>query len=43
MLDQILRERALDKDETGELVITGADVQQLSDILAGRVPGSEPE
>jgi hypothetical protein len=31
------------KDETGELVITGADVQQLTDILAGRVPGSEPE
>ena len=29
------------KDETGELVITGADVQQLTDILAGRVPGSE--
>jgi hypothetical protein len=24
-------------------VITGADVQQLTDILAGRVPGSEPE
>jgi hypothetical protein len=31
------------KDETGELVITGADVQQLTDILAGRVPGSEAE
>ena len=31
------------KDETGELVISGADVQQLTDILAGRVPGSEPE
>ena len=31
------------KDETGELVITGADVQQLTDILAGRVPGSEDE
>ena len=31
------------KDETGELVITGADVQQLTDILAGRVPGSESE
>jgi hypothetical protein len=31
------------KDETGELVITGADVQQLTDILAGRVPGTEPE
>ena len=26
------------KDENGELVITGADVQQLTDILAGRVP-----
>jgi hypothetical protein len=25
------------KDETGELVITGADVQQLTDILSGRV------
>jgi hypothetical protein len=24
------------KDETGELVITGADVQQLTDILSGR-------
>jgi cardiolipin synthase len=31
------------KDETGELVITGADVQQLTDILAGRVPGAESE
>ena len=31
------------KDETGELVITGADVQQLTDIRAGRVPGSEGE
>ena len=31
------------KDETGELVISGADVQQLTDILAGRVPGNEPE
>jgi hypothetical protein len=28
------------KDESGELVITGADVQQLSDILAGRVPAA---
>ena len=28
------------KDESGELVITGADVQQLPDILAGRIsPG----
>jgi hypothetical protein len=25
------------KDESGELVISGADVQQLTDILAGRV------
>ena len=25
------------KDEGGELVITGADVQQLTDILSGRV------
>ena len=31
------------KDETGELVITGADVQQLTDILAGRVPGTDSE
>jgi len=31
------------KDETGELIISGADVQQLTDILAGRVPASEPE
>ena len=31
------------KDETGELVISGADVQQLTDILAGRVPANEPE
>jgi hypothetical protein len=31
------------KDETGELVISGADVQQLTDILAGRVPATEPE
>ena len=30
------------KDETGELVISGADVQQLTDILAGRVPANEP-
>jgi hypothetical protein len=27
------------KDESGELGITGADVQRLTDILAGRVPG----
>jgi hypothetical protein len=25
------------KDEGGELIITGADVQQLTDILSGRV------
>ena len=31
------------KDETGELIISGADVQQLTDILAGRVPATEPE
>jgi hypothetical protein len=31
------------KDETGELVISGADVQQLTDILAGRVPANDPE
>ncbi len=31
------------KDETGELVISGADVQQLTDILAGRVPAAESE
>ena len=36
------------KDESGELVISGADVQQLTDILAGRVPvadgdDAEPE
>jgi hypothetical protein len=24
-------------------VITGADVQQLTDILAGRVPASDPD
>ena len=29
------------KDESGELVISGADVQQLTDILAGRVPPGE--
>jgi hypothetical protein len=29
-------------NETGELIISGADVQQLTDILAGRVP-AEPE
>jgi hypothetical protein len=31
------------KDESGELVISGADVQQLTDILSGRVSGSEDE
>src|ERR1700735_1351831 len=31
------------KDETGELVISGADVQQLTDILAGRVPAIDSE
>jgi hypothetical protein len=31
------------KDESGELVISGADVQQLTDILAGRVPGSSED
>jgi hypothetical protein len=31
------------KDDAGELVITGADVQQLTDILAGRVPADDPE
>jgi hypothetical protein len=29
--------------ESGELAITGADVQQLTDILAGRVPPPDPE
>ena len=31
------------KDQSGELVISGADVQQLTDILAGRVPAAENE
>jgi hypothetical protein len=31
------------KDDAGELVITGADVQQLTDILAGRKPASETD
>ena len=31
------------KHEGGEDVISGADVQQLTDILAGRVPTSDPE
>ena len=29
-------------NESGELAISGADVQQLTDILAGRVP-ADPE
>ncbi|MBV9003465.1 MAG: hypothetical protein JOZ98_03385 [Solirubrobacterales bacterium] len=31
------------KDESGELAITGADVQQLTDILAGRVQTADSE
>ena len=31
------------KHEGGEDVISGADVQQLTDILAGRVPIEDPE
>jgi flagellar motor switch protein FliG len=31
------------KDESGELVISGADVQQLTDILSGRVPPADVE
>jgi hypothetical protein len=31
------------KDDAGELVITGADVQQLTDILAGRKPAAETD
>ncbi len=31
------------KDESGELVISGADVEQLTDILSGRVSGTESE
>jgi len=31
------------KQESGEHVISGADIQQLTDILAGRVPVVEPE
>ena len=30
-------------NESGELVISGADVQQLTDILSGRVPGTDAE
>jgi hypothetical protein len=31
------------KDDAGELVITGADVQQLTDILSGRKPSAETD
>jgi hypothetical protein len=31
------------KDEGGELVISGNDVQQLTNILAGRVPTDQSE
>ena len=31
------------KDESGELVISGADVQQLTDILSGKVPAGDIE
>jgi hypothetical protein len=31
------------KQEGGENVISGADIQQLTDILAGRVPVVDPE
>jgi hypothetical protein len=31
------------KHEGGVDVISGADVQQLTDILAGRLPASDPE
>jgi hypothetical protein len=31
------------KDESGQLVISGADVRQLTDILAGRVPTADTE
>jgi hypothetical protein len=30
-------------NESGQLMITGDDVQQLTDILAGRVPAGEGE
>ena len=30
-------------NESGELVISGADVQQLTDILSGRVPGTDAD
>jgi RsiG-like len=31
------------KDASGELVISGADVQQLTDILSGRSSAADPE
>jgi hypothetical protein len=31
------------KDASGELVISGADVQQLTDILSGRSSAAEPD
>ena len=31
------------KHDGGEVMITGDDVQQLTDILAGRVPASDSE
>ena len=31
------------KDASGELVISGADVQQLTDILSGRSSATEPD
>ena len=31
------------ENESGQLVISGADVQQLTDILAGKVPAGEGE
>jgi hypothetical protein len=31
------------KQEGGENVISGADIQQLTDILAGRVPAADGE
>jgi hypothetical protein len=31
------------KDQTGQLVISGADVEQLTDILSGRVPAGDRE
>jgi hypothetical protein len=31
------------ENESGQLVITGADVEQLTNILAGRVPAEDGE